>query len=675
MQSIFRLAWCTDPAGERKPEKAILPRMRSTPVVEIPIFSKLKRKRSESPEPALPTNNEISKRRKVVDAERPRMLLPETRQADAQPGARIEKDARDVERSKSVSVNLISPVPHPSCSESTPYSSSGVGGRNSKPSTGSVGFSIGDSDTNPTAAPAQDLKRSGMRQVIENQFNLEILLKHRELRLIEQELAKCQTALEQLRRCELIPFPGATGLSENLSAGTGPALKAQPNNTIPEAPAAWGVTDGPYSRHYARWLLNDPTFDSIPLHQVLNASDAAPTGMEGRSTRNSNAGLGKAGKGRTARDSVGNLNQALPNYTMQPRGKGGPLVIKRMADNQFVKLICNNCQRGDFSSVQGFLNHCRIAHKVDYKSHEAAAADCGRLLEEHESHLIPQGVPPISATSKTSAPKPPTPVSYPSTAFVHPLNAAVMPRNTWKIHSTARSSMNASQTPKSEQKTKASPAAAAFHSNPLVTSALTPYLSAQFAKRGFGGNLQHATSQAREKIDCGPDLAEDDERSMPPRKNSIAQRDSSNYLERPQSRKGARQPLSRPRPAPLAPTFSSAHRSGEIPESPQDMNLSPHTADSNPGLVSDHEDDDVASDLDEARSDRHHSPAPAAVTNLGGMRGATCGSEAMEVDLEIEDDMDGHGVLIRPKSLAYQELRRGAGSPSRPVSRFGEAAK
>ena len=48
---------------------------------------------------------------------------------------------------------------------------------------------------------------SQVREAIESQFSLEILLKHNELRLINQELAKCQVGLEQLRRCHLIPYP------------------------------------------------------------------------------------------------------------------------------------------------------------------------------------------------------------------------------------------------------------------------------------------------------------------------------------------------------------------------------------------------------------------------------------------------------------------------------------
>jgi len=101
--------------------------------------------------------------------------------------------------------------------------------------------------------------------------------------------------------------------------------------------------------------------------------------------------------------------------------------------------------------------------------------------------------------------------------------------------------------------------------------------------------------------------------------------------------------------------------------------------DSNPGMVSDHEDDDGASEIDETRSERHASPN-VSLAQLGGIRRAmeSCGPDAMDVEIESEDDGHGHhGVLIRPRALAFQEFasRSASASSPRPVNRFGEAAK
>ncbi|KAH0289825.1 hypothetical protein M436DRAFT_54153 [Aureobasidium namibiae CBS 147.97] len=653
MQSIFRLPWCTDPSGD---DKAMFPKMRQPPVVDMSLLSKLKRKRADSPtfEP-LPTFDH-SKRIKFTDADT-ELPLPGRRQIDTQVNMKIPepKSHESANHGPQRSMSNV-PLLTPDVSFVTVASAA-------KPE------QLSETDDKPEIV--EGTNESQLQDVLEHQFNLEILLKHRELRLIEQELAKCQTALEQLRRCEVIPYPGASGLSESLSSGTGPALRAQSGFTQPQAPAPWGVTDGPYTRHYAKWLLNDPTFDSLPFSHVVPAMDNYAIQPEGRSTRNSGAGIGKTGRSRSTRDSFGNLNSALPNYPAQSRGKQGPLVIRRLADNLFVKLVCNNCQRCDFSSVQGFLNHCRIAHKVDYKSHEAAALDCGKPLEEDETHLIPHGAP----TATSGAPKPqqaPKPaisqaMPPPPAGFVHPLNVQVLPRFTWKRQADeARASVAQPHRRRAvASKPSATPAAASFHATPLVGSSFAPYLSARFAKCGLGGDLQQATTQAREKVDLGPDLAEDEQTvstsSEKPKTNGISTTTMDRSMCRPahqgsQGHKGWYAPISRPRPTPIV----ARHVSADMMDSPP--TLSPHAVDSNPGLVSDHEDDDAPSDLDDVRSERHDSPD--AVSRLGAIRDRTCGDE-IDVDLEVdvEDEANGHSVLIRPRSLGLQ--MRSSGSPSR----------
>ncbi|CAD0089466.1 unnamed protein product [Aureobasidium mustum] len=666
MQSIFRLPWCTDPSGDDKPEKAMLPKMRQPPVVDMSLLSKLKRKRAGSPPfDALPAFDN-AKRLKLSDSDHD-SSLPGKWQSDSLFDVAMSEpvshnSANQNNQNVKANVPLLTPDVSfaASCAAKTTTSIPTPSAKPKQPS-----------ETNDKPKIMDGTKGVQLRDVLEHQFNLEILLKHRELRLIEQELAKCQTALEQLRRCEVIPYPGAIGLSESLSSGTGPALKPQIGFTQPQAPSPWGVTDGPYTRHYAKWLLNDPTFDSLPFSQVMPALNNYAMQPEGRSTRNSGAGLSKTGRSRSTRDSFGNLNQALPNYPSQPRGKQGPLVIRRLADNLFVKLICNNCQRGDFSSVQGFLNHCRIAHKVDYKSHEAAALDCGKPLEEDETHLIPQGAPaaPSGASKPQQAPKPAVSQSIPAplAGFVHPLNAQVLPRYTWKRQADeARALSSQSQNRRAvASNTSTSTAAASFHATPLVGSSFAPYLSAQFAKRNLGGNLQHATTQAREKIDLGPEPIEDEQStaagSETPKPHGASTINASRPLDKPvhegsQGHKGWYAPISRPRVAPIM----ARHVSAEVMDSPP--TLSPHAVDSNPGLVSDHEDDDAPSDLDDVHSERHESPN--AVSGLGALRNRTCGDEIDEdLEIDVNDEANGHSVLIRPRSLGLQ--MRSSGSPSR----------
>lgn len=73
---------------------------------------------------------------------------------------------------------------------------------------------------------------------------------------------------------------------------------------------------------------------------------------------------------------------------------------------QIQRLECLDCKRSDFSSAQGFINHCRIAHQREYASHEAAAFACGQTVEETDEGFIspyPRGPvdPPSRNTRQT----------------------------------------------------------------------------------------------------------------------------------------------------------------------------------------------------------------------------------------------------------------------------------
>ena len=61
--------------------------------------------------------------------------------------------------------------------------------------------------------------------------------------------------------------------------------------------------------------------------------------------------------------------------------------LYRRTDGVVVRLTCPNCQRSNFSSAQGFLNHSRIAHSKEYTSQDAAALKCGDILPEIKQDL------------------------------------------------------------------------------------------------------------------------------------------------------------------------------------------------------------------------------------------------------------------------------------------------
>jgi ADA HAT complex component 1 len=348
------------------------------------------------------------------------------------------------------------------------------------------------------------LESSRVRDAIESQFSLEILLKHDELRLVNQELAKCQAALEQLRRCHLIPYPSAQGTPDamyNTSNGTGPALRQ--GDHVPAWAPPYGVADGPYTRHYAKWLIPDPMFDGIVQDQWygFEGSRASRTAPEGRSTRNSFTDINSAAsKARTQRGSSGQKLQALSSGYPVAKERAGPCVLKRAEDGQMVKLVCNDCQRENFSSTQGFINHCRIAHRKEYKSHEEAAIACGQPIDIDETGGI-------VGEEKT--------VAAPSNGLVHPfVRDAPVDRQAYvDLLSRIDASMQLFKQgqhpgatcipglPGSSIKAGSQTPSDAGPRKNLVPSADTPYLSKLMQNKGVGANLAEIVGEAKQHVD------------------------------------------------------------------------------------------------------------------------------------------------------------------------------
>ena len=352
-----------------------------------------------------------------------------------------------------------------------------------------------------------------VRETIDSNFSLEILLKHNELRLINQELAKCQVALDQLRRCHLIPYPTSQGTAEsmlNVSNGIGPAIRQKDN--VPQWAAAYGITDGPYTRHYAKWLIPDPSFDGVQVdwHRGLEGSRAGKTLPEGRSTRHSfGDGSTPGGKSRSQRGSAGQKLQALSSGYPQAKEKAGPCILKR-SDGQMVKLVCIDCHRENFSSTQGFINHCRIAHRRDFKSHEEAAVASGQPIEVDETGGI------VGDEKNTSA----------ANGLVHPLiRSAPTDKDAYAaLLSRIRASMSMyeqgnlpgiSSIPSSANSTPRP-------NRNFVPSTVTPRLSEFMSSRGFGVNLDDMVEEAQkrpdpEDISSHDEESEDGEGSLPER--------------------------------------------------------------------------------------------------------------------------------------------------------------
>ncbi|KAI1081130.1 hypothetical protein F5B20DRAFT_72894 [Whalleya microplaca] len=509
--------------------------------------------------------------------------------------------------------------------------------------------SVKEGGPSPEMLDKPEMERA--RDSIQQQFSLEILLKHDELRLINQELGKCQVALEQLRRCHLIPYPVNVPTPEqmmNITNGSGSALQPKPGETLPQWAPPFGVTDGPYARHYAKWLIPDPKFDGIqPEASAHGETSRFRTSMDGRSTRNSFAELGASqGRNRPVRGSASQKLQSLSSGHAPPKDKNGPCVLKR-SDGKTVKLVCIDCHRENFSSTQGFINHCRIAHKRDFKSHEEAAVHCGHPIE----------VPEVGAAVEEK----PIIQSIPS-GLVHPLareNAMSESEACFSVVRRIQESLDlyrhgqlpgVSSIPGVPESPSGTPVMAKPQPN-FSPSSESPHLSRLLESRGFNVNLSEMVSEAKHKIDLNDEFPspEDDEPEEPDtigmhgikgiadqapslvRVPARATMSPTVAVTRPASSKG-RSPLVpyvTPVPTPTPRVASGPEPGMMMDDDMLDADLSPHTAGSNnaPSLVSDDgEYDDSVADSD-AESDANESIGAQSISDVD--------------EIDIDDDHAG----------------------------------
>ncbi|KAK8084760.1 hypothetical protein PG997_006031 [Apiospora hydei] len=542
------------------------------------------------------------------------------------------------------------------------------------------------------------------KEIIQHQFSHDILLKHNELRLIQQELAKCQVALEQLRRCHLIPYPVNTPTPDQMlqiSSGMGPALKAKAGDKVPQWAPPFGVTDGPYARHYAKWLIPDPKFDGIvPESSVHAESTRFRNGVESRSMRNS---FGEVGvmptKGRPPRGSAGQKLHALSNGYPQPKDKAGPCVLKR-SDGKTVKLVCLDCNRENFSSTQGFINHCRIAHKRDFKSHEEAAVACGHPIEVEEARGDAQEEKPAAVSvSNTNSAAAVSATPAVATGLVHPFarqNGLAESEPYFSVLARIKESMDmfkkgqlpnvksipgVPSTPVSAKPSNHAPAK-------FAASADSPHLSRLLQSRGKSMDLSELVRDAKTKINLDEVMSPEDEDSEEVEPPSLLPNDGDQgavmrmpriparttkspipmpSTTRPVSSKG-RPPVGVPVGAYATPVPTPAARAApeQEPDLPRiddemELELSPNTAISNnaPSLVSDdgEYDDSVDGSSDESvANDSLDAESMSDVAEIGfdddhvGPRGIRHhrGSTAGHTAVRLRKEDNKHVTIVSP---------------------------
>ncbi|KAM0287238.1 hypothetical protein ACHAQH_000552 [Verticillium albo-atrum] len=527
----------------------------------------------------------------------------------------------------------------------------------------------------PTTQTANDLDKA--RDTIHYQFGLEILLKHDELRLVDQELAKCQVALEQLRRCHLIPYPVACPTPQqmaSLSSGKGPAVQLRPGEMVPEWAPPFGVVDGPYARHYAKWLIPDPKFDGMqPEWQPMMETVGRRTSAEGRTTRNSIVDFGSVSKPRSGRGMSNHKLQSLSNGYPQPKEKAGPCVLKR-SDGQTVKLVCIDCQRDNFSSTQGFINHCRIAHRRDFKSHEEAAVHCGHPIEPADSGSSAAAVALVAAEEKEKASGPPS-FAPAASGLVHPFAQpqVITDQQAYAaLHSRIEASLELYRQGKLPGVTSIPSPSFDVESNrtkksdgEFVSAHETPFLSRLMKKRKFQGDLGDIVRDAKEKMSMDDLMspAEDSEDAEHSFTSTDGQPKETFAPSRaPVKRMPARMTMS---PGPIGPSTRPTSSKAR----------SPHMGFASPTSLSDKDDEgkmmllrdeDVDMEANLSPNTMVSNNAPSLVSDDGEYDDSDDGSSMTDVSDGAESVSDVAEINIdedsEPRSLRHHRTSSGVGS-------------
>ncbi|TPX46714.1 hypothetical protein SeMB42_g03592 [Synchytrium endobioticum] len=241
-----------------------------------------------------------------------------------------------------------------------------------------------------------------VKTVISAQFDYEILLKRQELATITDELERGQDILNKLGF--LISSNTTIGPTRDTNAN------ASPQSTLPTAPPTPLLLE----RNGAA-LTSLPTVPPLSLSPDATAQNPTNAVSATPSAILSSVPTGTGSLPATSVLTSDRINsfQGVPTFTPalpmpvpltscvstppRPASTGRPFraatqrdrtyirgmtpLYVRREDGSFVRITCPGCGRDNFMNMQGFINHCRISHQLEFTSHSKAAEIAGTLVE------------------------------------------------------------------------------------------------------------------------------------------------------------------------------------------------------------------------------------------------------------------------------------------------------
>lgn len=191
-----------------------------------------------------------------------------------------------------------------------------------------------------------------LKKKLTDQIDVEILLKHREFKLIENEILKVEQTMQTLEKLHNDEKYGEY-MTHLIT------LKRKANGILVQ--------------EQSQQQPLDPLSNSAGL--TITRSSLRPSSSVSNPTNNSNTNNSK--DHRTSYGGIPSL--VLPN--------GQKNCVHRLSNGKLVKISCPVCSRADFGSAQGFLNHARLLHQLEFKSQGDVAIKCGVELTDWENEL------------------------------------------------------------------------------------------------------------------------------------------------------------------------------------------------------------------------------------------------------------------------------------------------
>lgn len=187
----------------------------------------------------------------------------------------------------------------------------------------------------------ENIPEETLRKILSEQVDLEIRLKHKELALTEEELGKCEAQMLAIRQFFEVPAEIS--------------FEKEPNQFTLKY---YDLLNRSLSVNYTKLQQQQYHHEQPKFNEDVFVEQEPAHSYRTRSTTSS-------------------LRPSLSGPAVRIAG-----CLYRRTDGVIVKLKCPDCQRSNFSSAQGFLNHSRIAHTKEYTSQDAAALRCGEILPE-----------------------------------------------------------------------------------------------------------------------------------------------------------------------------------------------------------------------------------------------------------------------------------------------------